>query len=132
MSLTIGQLAKTTGENTKTLRYWSDFGLLSHTHQSNGYRDYFVEAVEEVMFIRKAQRLGFTLQDILGILMLGRTGMPVCKAVQSGLQHTLEDVQHSIARLQALERRLVQCLEWAQDLETECSSPQCIIIAQGS
>ncbi|GEM50169.1 MerR family transcriptional regulator [Deinococcus cellulosilyticus] len=132
MAYPIGQLATQTGENIKTLRYWSDFGLLSHTHRPNGYREYLIEAVEEVRFIRKAQRLGLTLQEILTIFTLGRTGMPVCQVVQSGLQHTLENVQQNILELRALESRLVQCLEWAQDLETECLSPQCVIIAQGS
>jgi len=63
--MTIGEVARTAGVATPTLRYYEQEGLLSPTARSRaGYRLYDVAAVEQLRFIRSAQAVGFTLDDI--------------------------------------------------------------------
>ncbi len=61
MTLSIGSLAGRTGETIKTLRYWTDLGLLEAERGENGYRYYAEDMAERSTFIRSAQALGFTL-----------------------------------------------------------------------
>ena len=67
--LKIGELAKQTGLAVGTLRYYSDLGLLLPSRiGDNGYRYYSKDAGSQVQFIKKAQALGFTLEEIKQIL----------------------------------------------------------------
>ena len=63
--LTIGQLAKLTGVSRSTLRYYEEQGLLEPSGRTAaGYRVYGPEAERTLLFIQRAQRLGFSLSDI--------------------------------------------------------------------
>ena len=70
MLLSIGDLARQTHETVKTLRYWSDKRLLRAERGENGYRYFPAEMVQRVTFIRSAQAMGFSLNDIRAILEL--------------------------------------------------------------
>ena len=68
-NLKIGELAKQTGIAVGTLRYYSDLGLLHPVFRGdNGYRYYSQNAGKQVEFIKKAQAIGFTLEEIKTIL----------------------------------------------------------------
>jgi len=67
--LTIGQLAKRTGLRTSALRYYEEEGLLQPATRSDaGYRLYDESAEQTLLFIGRAQRLGFPLSDIARLL----------------------------------------------------------------
>ncbi len=67
--LTIGQLAKRVGVRTSTLRYYEEQALLTPTSRSDaGYRLYDEQAEQNLLFIQRAQRLGFLLSDIRTLL----------------------------------------------------------------
>lgn len=67
--LKIGELAKQTGLAVGTLRYYSDQGVLQPIERgNNGYRYYSEDASHQVEFIKKAQALGFSLEEIKQIL----------------------------------------------------------------
>jgi MerR family mercuric resistance operon transcriptional regulator len=69
--LTIGILAKRSGVNVETIRYYQRRHLLQEPSKPpGGYRHYSSEAVKRVRFIKRAQTLGFTLQEISGLLRL--------------------------------------------------------------
>ena len=69
--LTIGLLAKQSGVSVETIRYYQRRHLLQEpSRPSEGYRLYSPEAVKRVRFIKKAQTLGFTLEEITGLLKL--------------------------------------------------------------
>ncbi|MBW3631274.1 MAG: MerR family DNA-binding transcriptional regulator [Gemmatimonadetes bacterium] len=60
MSMTIGELAAEAGVNVQTVRYYERRGLLPQPERTaSGYRQYDVEALERLRFIRQAQDLGF-------------------------------------------------------------------------
>ena len=65
----IGQLARLTGVSVGTLRFYEDKGLLVPEHRTEaGYRQYAASAADQVRFIKTAQSLGFSLQEIGAIV----------------------------------------------------------------
>lgn len=69
--LTIGKLARAAGVNVETIRYYQRRGLLPQPDKpSEGYRRYSADTVKRVRFIKQAQALGFTLNEIGSLLRL--------------------------------------------------------------
>ena len=98
--LKIGQLAKRTGLAVGTLRYYSDLGLLQPVQRGdNGYRYYSTNAVKQVEFIKKAQALGFTLEEVKQILDVRDRGEIPCSLVQSLLDNKIEQLQIQIQQM---------------------------------
>lgn len=70
-TLTIGQLAKQSQVNIETIRYYERRGILPEPpRRESGYRQYSLDAVERIRFIRRAQELGFSLKEIAELLSL--------------------------------------------------------------
>ena len=66
--LTIGEVAHRTGMATSALRYWEDLGLI-HAHRTTGnQRRYERATIRRVSFVRAAQRVGLSLDEIAGAL----------------------------------------------------------------
>ena len=71
--LTIGRLADEAGVNVETIRYYQRRGLMAEPYKPiNGHRRYAPDAVRRVHFIKRAQVLGFTLEEIGSLLELTR------------------------------------------------------------
>ena len=69
--LTIGKLAAAAGVNLQTVRYYQRRGLIDQPPKpSTGYRRYPRATVDRIRFIKRAQQLGFTLDDIEEMLAL--------------------------------------------------------------
>jgi len=66
--LTIGELAERSGLATSALRYYEDEGLLHARRAASGHRRYAREALRRVAFIRAAQTVGLSLDDIRATL----------------------------------------------------------------
>jgi len=74
--LTIGQVAQRTGAATSALRYWEDLGLIVSERTTGNQRRYERAIIRRVSFIRAAQRVGLSLEEIataLSTLPDGRT-----------------------------------------------------------
>ncbi|MGK7896955.1 MAG: heavy metal-responsive transcriptional regulator [Xenococcus sp. (in: cyanobacteria)] len=98
--LKIGQLAKQTGISVGTLRYYSDLGVLHPVQRGdNGYRYYSLDASQQVEFIKKAQVLGFTLEEIKQILDIRDRGEKPCSLVQSLLDQKIEQLEIQIKQM---------------------------------
>ncbi|HZR03101.1 MAG TPA: Hg(II)-responsive transcriptional regulator [Burkholderiales bacterium] len=69
--LTIGKLAAVAGVNIETIRYYQRRGLLDEPEKPlGGYRRYPADTAKRVRFIKRAQQLGFTLEEVKGLLLL--------------------------------------------------------------
>ena len=69
--LTIGSLAQAAGVNVETIRYYQRRGLVDEPHKPlGGHRRYAAAAVQRVRFIKRAQQLGFTLDEVTALLLL--------------------------------------------------------------
>lgn len=98
--LKIGELSKQTGVAVGTLRYYSDLGLLHPSLRGdNGYRYYSQEASSQVEFIKKAQTLGFTLEEIKRLLDIRDRGEKPCNLVQSLLNEKIEQLALQIQQM---------------------------------
>jgi MerR family copper efflux transcriptional regulator len=107
--LTIGEVAKTTGVATKTIRYYEAIGVLPLPGRSaSGYRQYDDSAVERLRFIGRARSLGLPLQR-LRTLMTALNGAPAAAFRPQFLalvQEQLSAVQLRIADLHVLRQQL--------------------------
>ena len=67
-ALTIGQVAERTGVATSALRYWEELGLVSSVRTTGNQRRYERATIRRVSFIRAAQRVGLSLEEIAASL----------------------------------------------------------------
>lgn len=105
--LKIGELAKQTGFAVGTLRYYSDLGLLVPVQRGdNGYRYYSQEAGSQVQFIKKAQTLGFTLEEIKQILDVRDRGEKPCDLVRGLLDDKIEQLEIQLKRMNLFKKEL--------------------------
>jgi MerR family copper efflux transcriptional regulator len=114
MPLTIGALAKEAGVGVETVRFYERRGLVRRpVRPRGGYRSYPEEAVAQIRFIRNAQGLGFTLQEVKDLLALRVTAGTSCAAVRSRAAAKAADVKRRVADLErirvALERLVAVC-----------------------
>lgn len=127
---TIGQLARRTRESVKTLRYWTDLGLLAAERGANGYRYYGAGAAERAQFIRAAQALGLTLREIGDVLAAREHEHPPCQAVRAVLARHLRDVRERLAQWTRLEAELAERLAWAEaHPRPACEGEGCVYLA---
>jgi len=112
-ALTIGRLASATGVNIETIRYYQRVGLVREPAKPHaGFRVYSAETVKRIRFIKRAQKLGFSLQDIGHLLELGDGH---CKDVREQAEAKLAQIESQIHDLQAMRKTL-------KKLVTECGA----------
>jgi MerR family mercuric resistance operon transcriptional regulator len=108
--LTIGAFAAAAGVNVETVRYYQRRGLLPEpARPSGGIRRYGESDVARVMFIKAAQRLGFSLDEIAGLLAL-EDGTH-CREARALGQRRLGDVRAKLADLRRIEAVLARLLK---------------------
>ncbi|MGH3665445.1 MAG: heavy metal-responsive transcriptional regulator [Egibacteraceae bacterium] len=113
----IGTLAERFGLNTKTLRYYESIGLLREPPRTpGGFRVYGEEDAERLGFIRTAQRLGLTLDDIREILAFRDQGRAPCDYVRQLLAQHAEELRHRIAEMRRLRNELRHLVARAEQL----------------
>lgn len=134
-TLFIGQVARQTGINPKTIRYYEEIGLLPKPRRGdNNYRIYSEDTVIRIKFIKKAKSLGFTLKEIKEILALRDRGFKPCNHVRSLLKQRIFDVEQKISELTALRAQLKRLQsEWerVQTLEDSNGEGICPQIERG-
>jgi len=107
MSLTIGQVAAAADVNIQTLYYYERRGVLTAPRRTpSGYRQYGDDAVPRLRFIKHAQDLGFSLNEIQGLLALRVRHATACGAMERKTREKIELVQQRIQDLQRLRRTL--------------------------
>ncbi len=111
----IGQLAKTVEIDIQTLRYYESQGLLNEPKRlDNGYRDYPIESVQRLQFIKKAKLVGFTLKEIKDLLAIQVTkDEHTCQEVKNFTQIKLDEINQKINELSEIKSAL-------QKIHTSC------------
>ena len=119
--LTIGRVARLSGVNIETIRYYERRGLVEQPSKpSTGYRIYPPELLQRIRFIRRAQTLGFTLKEIERLLSLGDNN---CEAVQEVATEKLREVRNKVRDLNNLERVLAELLCQCEQRQNELFCP---------
>jgi MerR family mercuric resistance operon transcriptional regulator len=109
---TIGQLARAANVPTSTLRYYERTGLFTSDARTGGnYRAYGPQALERLRFIRSAQAIGFSLEDIRELLSLTHSDDPPCDDVASLTRKRLAEVRERLKELRAVEKVLAKSLD---------------------
>ncbi len=107
LTVTIGRLAKYVGVNIQTVRYYERLKLLAPTaRMPSGYRLYGTAEVQRLRFIKNAQALGFTLQEIVDLLNLRVSSAARCGDVQRRAQAKLARVEAKLKDLESMARVL--------------------------
>lgn len=107
----IGELASRAGSNPETIRYYERIGMLPAPARTDGnYRDYGLEHVARLSFIRHARALGFELPDVRALLRLSDTPDQDCQEVDAITSEHLDAVETKIAQLEALRSELRRML----------------------
>ena len=99
MGLKIGAVAKQTGVAIGALRYYESLGLIQSERGENGYRYYAPDMIHQVQFIKQAQTLGFSLEDIGEILTVHQQGNVPCGFVQELLQAKIQQLETQIQEM---------------------------------
>jgi Hg(II)-responsive transcriptional regulator len=107
-----GQLAKQTGVNPETIRYYENIGLLPKAARTeNGYRIYSEEDIRRIKFIKRAKELGFTLKEIKELLELRFEDIGSCSDVRELAEEKLKDVEQKIKDLEKIKKILKQLID---------------------
>ena len=110
--LRVAELADAVGVAPDTIRYYERAGLLPPPARTPaGYRAYDAGAVERLLFIQGAQRLGLRLRDIRDLLAIRDTGACPCEPAEQLLRRRLAELDTEMARLAALREQMVAMVE---------------------
>jgi len=125
--VTIGKLARDVGIGAGTLRYYEQLGLLPPAQRTAaGYRVYGAAAAARLRFIRRAQTLGFSLEEVAELLALSDNPRARARDVKRVTQAKIADITQRIDALERMKQGLAT-------LEAHCSghghTGECPILA---
>ena len=102
VDLTIGKLAEAAGVNIETIRYYQRRGLLDEPPKPlGGHRRYAPEQAKRVRFIKRAQALGFTLDEVGALLTLDAAS--ACEETRALAERKLSLIEQKMADLAAMQ-----------------------------
>ncbi len=123
--VSIGELSRRTGCNVETVRYYERVGVMPKPPRTaGGHRFYPAEQVKRLAFIRRGRELGFTLDQIRGLLRFVDSGDFSCADIKALTDVHLTELRDKIADLRRMERVL-------KDMAAQCDGgrvPECPII----
>ena len=130
----IGKLAKLAGVKPDTVRFYERSGLLPKpSRAASGYRVYNDDALRRVRFIRKAQSLGFSLDEIRRIMNLRGRGKETCRCVIAMAEATLSEAETKLKELRNFRDRLATNLErWKRQRRGPIAAEFCALIEGAS
>jgi MerR family transcriptional regulator, copper efflux regulator len=102
----IGELEARSGASRHTLRYYEQIGLISPLRQTNNYRVYTEQTLQDLDFIQRAQSMGFSLGEIGEILDAQRNKLIDCADGAKLIEKKMAEIKQKIANLQSIYRYL--------------------------
>lgn len=103
----ISEAAEQAGVNIQTLRYYERRGLLPKApRRASGYREFPDEAVRIVRFIKRAQDLGFSLDEVEELLRLRRQSSRQRARIRGVAEEKIAQIEQKIAELERMKRAL--------------------------
>jgi DNA-binding transcriptional MerR regulator len=110
--LKIGEVSKRSGVGVEALRFYEKGGLLdSPSRTYSGYRVYGEEVLERLAFIKRAQALGFSLDEIRRIIDDARKGESPCDEVREIVRRRLAELDERMRELRLYRKELAETLE---------------------
>lgn len=124
----IGEIAQQTGVSVETLRFYEKRRLLSAPPRTEGgFRLYSADVVQQVRFIKQAQSLGLTLDDVQQLFVGNQRRPPVapCRRVQDLLTRRIQDIDARIKELREFRRTLNEHLVACHRALAAAGEPAC-------
>ena len=112
--LKIGEVSKRSGVGVEALRFYEKSGLLERPSRTfSGYRVYGEEVLERLAFIKQAQALGFSLDEVRRIIADARKGESPCEEVREIVRRRLAELDERLRELRRHREELQRTLaEW--------------------
>ena len=119
-ALRSGALAKATGVSPDTIRHYERIGVLPQASRTeSGYRLYPAIAVERVLVVQRALRIGFTLAELGEVLKARDAGGAPCRRMYQLAQDKLKGIEADIEALKRTRRYVKKVLcDWEQRIES--------------
>ena len=115
--LLTGEVARACGVSLDTIRHYERVGVIDQAHrESNGYRRYAPDTIDRVRTVRRALRLGFTLEELARIFRQRSSGRPPCREVRALAAQKLRDLDSRLAELLTLRETLISTLTAWDDI----------------
>jgi DNA-binding transcriptional MerR regulator len=113
-TLKIGEVAKRSGIGIETLRFYERSGVLeSPSRTESGYRVYDEAVLERLAFIKQAQALGFSLDEVKRIIDDARAGTSPCDEVREMVRKRLQELDERLREMRRYRTELAKTLaEW--------------------
>ena len=106
-SFNIGEAARASGVTAKMVRHYESIGLLPPARRTEaGYRQYGMDDVRILQFIHRGRALGFSLDQIAGLLALWRDKQRASADVRRLALEHIDELDRKIAELEAMKRTL--------------------------
>jgi DNA-binding transcriptional MerR regulator len=127
----IGEIAARTEVSVDTVRYYERLKLVPRARRSSGgFRLFDETAIDRVLFIKQAQELGFTLNEIRGLLATG--GAEECRKVHDLLSEKLNELDSRLVSMKKFRRVLARHLsECERELREHGQDACCPVVALG-
>ena len=110
-----------TGVSADTLRYYEKIGLLSHIHRNaSGLRLYSEQDISRLNFIKRAQRMNFSLDEIRNLLEMRTDPQRACIEVRELTANKLHDIEAHLNELTTLRNELQLLLNLCRAAEEGC------------
>lgn len=112
--LKIGEVSKLSGIGVEALRFYEKSGLLDRPSRTeSGYRLYNVDVLERLAFIKRAQVLGFSLDEIKRVIGDKRAGQSPCAEVREIVRQRLQELDERMKEMRRYRKELAKSLaEW--------------------
>ncbi|WP_407154278.1 MerR family transcriptional regulator [Bradyrhizobium sp. STM 3557] len=127
--LRIGALARQTGTNAPTIRYYEEIGLLPSAGRQAGNQRVYGEAdVRSLTFIRRCREFGFSIEQVRSLLALVQNPASSCTGARDLAKAHLTTVRSKLAELKALERSIAGFVTSCDATCVGGAAPDCVIL----
>ncbi|NDJ25182.1 MerR family DNA-binding protein [Nostoc sp. B(2019)] len=132
--LLIGQVTDLSGVPIRTIRYYESLGLLKSSGRTEGgFRQFSFDVLTRLAFIKRAQNLGLSLEEIGAILQVYDQGQPPCGDIKEKLEDKVLQIDHQIEQLLTLQSEIKGLLSgWQNTGSQQHEGTICPIIQNSS
>ncbi|MEM9923654.1 MAG: heavy metal-responsive transcriptional regulator [Cyanobacteria bacterium P01_D01_bin.50] len=125
-ALLIGKVEKLSGVPIRTIRYYESIGLIKSAGRTEGgFRQFYQDILTRLSFIKRAQSLGLSLQEIGNILKVYDAGKSPCDEIQQKLEDKISEIEKQIEDLQKLQGNLMVVLSQWKSLSNKQNDTIC-------
>lgn len=127
--LLIGEVQARSGVPIRTIRYYESLGLINSTDRTEGgFRQFSLDVLPRLSFIKRIQSLGLTLTEIGEILQIYDRGKPACDEIHHKLEDKILQIDHQIEELLTLRSQLRSLLSGWESVSTKPEDTICPMI----